>query len=935
MVRFAFNPSRAARQKMEELAQSGVSLTLSALLEPRSIKRDSKADSHKQFLHETEVLDLLRVIDGSQQVDNLLGFLDYERIKEGMMCRHMVMVLPYRASCDAMEALIDTHRDQFKNLGGYQIINISGVQGAKRYRSPEQVKKAIAEAEAQGAKTLTLTVNRMLTGSTVEQWDTMLHLKDTSSPQEYDQAIFRLQNQYVRTLYPDPDAASEDAGKPIRENLKPQTLLVDFDPNRLFRMQEQKSLIYNANTEENGNAKLRQRIEEEIRISPIITMNLGRIHRVEATSVLEAVSAYSSQRSIADEAGDIPVDLGVLKNQAILRVIEAQPDFGSKAGLTIGPTEGDKDDLDVPDPDDDAGSGPGKGLGDGATGGEDETVKSLTKKLQTYYERILLFAMLTPSHVKSLSEIVRAMADGDNTRIADHLSLDVETLGLLLSELDPFKLASLDYKIQNISQLVRDDTLDPVERAVRALNKFSRISDSEVRTPSWLCRDMVAAIPGPELVAVITRGEALLDIASKSGEFALALCQRLVGELSVRPETIRDRILSVPTSSISYEFTRRFYEILGLDVGGIATDFTAYDLVGLSEGDAEELLRGDAQFEFGVVIGNPPYQADDGGYGTSAGPIYQRFVELAKNLSPRFVSMVTPSRWFSGGKGLDRFRDEMLRDHRMAMLVDFPKLWEVFPDAKIRGGVSYFVWDRDHDGPCRVETTLDGQPAGGTAERFLDEFDVLVRRNEAVPVLQKVRAKHEATLDGRVSSRKPFGLATNYRGADSCAGMSSPVQLFANQRTAWIERSDIPVNADWVDDWKVLTTAVQGTSAAIETRFLSNPIVAGPGQACTETYLVAGRFGSQKEADRYANYLRTRFVRFLVSLRKPTQHATRDVFAFVPDLPMSHEWAEAALYERYGLSPKDVGFIEATVKPMNAPALEHAHTLRSEAEAAG
>lgn len=324
-----------------------------------------------------------------------------------------------------------------------------------------------------------------------------------------------------------------------------------------------------------------------------------------------------------------------------------------------------------------------------------------------------------------------------------------------------------------------------------------------------------------------------------------------------------------------------------------------------------EMFGGDMQFD--VIIGNPPYQLSDGGYGTSAAPIYQLFVEKALDLEPRFAVFITPSRWFAGGKGLDAYRARLLSDRRMRNLVDYPKLYEAFPGVKIRGGVSYFLWDRDYNGPCTIQTMWDGEPVGEAAARYLDAYDVLVRRNEAVPILEKVRAKGEPTLDGRVSSRKPFGLATNFHGKTTARGLRDPVQLFGSRKVSWIERSELPLNDAWVDDWKVLMTAVQGTSAAVETKFLSKPILAAPGTACTETYLVAGRFDNEEEASRYVQYLRTRFVRFLVSLRKSTQHATRDVYAFVPDIPMDRVWTDALLYERYGLTSEEVAFIESQV----------------------
>ncbi len=324
-----------------------------------------------------------------------------------------------------------------------------------------------------------------------------------------------------------------------------------------------------------------------------------------------------------------------------------------------------------------------------------------------------------------------------------------------------------------------------------------------------------------------------------------------------------------------------------------------------------ELFGDDMQFD--VIIGNPPYQLDDGGYGTSAAPIYQLFVEKALHLDPRYAVFVTPSRWMAGGKGLDKYRERMLSDKRMRSIVDFPKLYEGFPGVKIRGGISYFLWDREHSGPCMVQTIWDGQPTGPAIARHLDAYDILVRRNEAVPIVEKVRAKGEPTLDARVSSQKPFGLRTFFHGKPEPKRIKDPVKLFGSQKISWVDRSEIPTNIPWIDKWKVLMTRVQGTSAAVETKFLSKPIVAGPPTACTESYVVAGLFDTEIEATNYASYLRTRFARFLVSLRKSTQDAPKNVYAFIPDLPLDQEWTDSKLYKRYGLSREEIEFIESQV----------------------
>ncbi len=343
-----------------------------------------------------------------------------------------------------------------------------------------------------------------------------------------------------------------------------------------------------------------------------------------------------------------------------------------------------------------------------------------------------------------------------------------------------------------------------------------------------------------------------------------------------------------------------------------------------------ELFGADMQFD--VIIGNPPYQLSDGGFGTSAAPIYQLFVEKALELEPRYGVFVTPSRWFAGGKGLDGYRERMLADHRMHDILDYPKLYEAFPGVKIRGGISYFLWDRDYDGPCTIQTMWDGQPVGEPVARYLDAFDVLVRWNAAVPILEKVRAMGEPTLDARVSTGKPFGLRTFVHGEDSDHNLNDPVKLYGSRRVSWIERDQIETNSLWIDQWKVLMTAVQGTSAAVETKFLSKPIIASPGTACTETYVVAGRFSTAQDAARLAQFLGTRFVRFLVSLRKSTQHATRDVYAFVPDVPLDQDWTDELLYARYGLSEDEIAFIESQVAPHDATLVDDDAFLADDAD---
>lgn len=327
MIRFAFNPNASSMKKMEELRKNGITYAFSELFRPHSMT--TKADgSHRQFVHKAEILDLLEVIDGMKEDENLLGFLDYDKIKNGKMCRHIVIVLPFRASCDAMAALIYKSKDRFRNLGGYDVLNVAGFDEERKYKTTDDVKRTIKACEEKDRKTLTLTVNRMLTGTTVPQWDTMLYLKGTASPQEYDQAIFRLQNQYVTTF-------KDETGRTIKYNMKPQTLLVDFDPNRMFRLQELKSQFYNVNTEVQGNARLKESIAKELLISPIIVLNKNKLQEATPTNITDAVREYSRNRSILDEASEIPADDILLGDAEILKVIQGIAPIDAKNGLQI------------------------------------------------------------------------------------------------------------------------------------------------------------------------------------------------------------------------------------------------------------------------------------------------------------------------------------------------------------------------------------------------------------------------------------------------------------------------------------------------------------------------------------------------------------------------------------------------------------------------
>ncbi|GHT24236.1 hypothetical protein FACS189430_08810 [Bacteroidia bacterium] len=321
--------------------------------------------------------------------------------------------------------------------------------------------------------------------------------------------------------------------------------------------------------------------------------------------------------------------------------------------------------------------------------------------------------------------------------------------------------------------------------------------------------------------------------------------------------------------------------------------------------------------KFDVIIGNPPYQLEDGGGRDSAAiPLYHKFIEQAKKLNPKYLSMIVPARWYSGGRGLDDFRDEMLHDDRLCEIHDFPETKDCFPGLNIRGGVCYFLWNRDYKDDCKIVNYIKGEVRLSKRTLLEENVPVFIRYNGAISILRKVQHFKEETFDKYVSASKPFGMRSNF---DQFKDKETPmcnIKLYRFGDNGYISQEQVLNNQNLISKFKVLLSKASPGGDDYPHSIVSQPIIARPNSVCTETYLVIKDMNSSQEARNLVSYIQTRFFRFMMSLVKNTQNISKSSYMLVPVQNLSESWTDEKLYKKYGITEEEIDFINTLIRPM-------------------
>lgn len=910
------------------------------------------------FVHESDVLSFLNLMTKS---DNKSQY-PYSNAEYRSLFKHSLWIVPGVKEARALKKLMLKHK-VFGN-GMFDIVNVAG-SGDEEERSEEALKKvraAIKSAKVNDTYTITLSCGKLTTGVTVKEWTAVFMLSGSysTSAANYLQTIFRVQS-----------PCNED-GK-----IKETAYVFDFAPDRTLKMVSSAVQVSaKAGKTKIGDKQLMGKF---LNYCPVIAVSGSEMKEYSATKLLQQLKrAYADKvvRNGFDDTNLYNDELFKLDALDIKKFDELKGIIGtSKAS----PKSNDitVNDQGLTNEEYEEQEKLSKKKTKDLTPEEKARLDELKKKKKVRNDAIsilrgisirmplLIYGADIPYDEEiTLDRFVDVVDDSSWNEFMPN--------GVTKDKFKEFKkyydeevFIAAGRRIRNIAK--EADTLDPTERVKKIAGLFSYFKnpDKETVLTPWRVVNMHMSdclggycfydksfteegkLDEPRLV---DRGQVtedvfgkldtqILEINSKTGLYPLYVTystyRRKLCELTVKNATVKDKqdiwlqtvdknVFVICKTPMAKAITKR--TLTGYSGKGINAHYFD-DLVNIMQNKPQQFTgkvlkesywkKGNSSMKFDAIIGNPPYQESDGGGGAgrSASSIYQYFLTQAINLEPEYISMIMPSRWFNGGKGLDQFRETMLNDDRFCYITDFADSRACFPTSDIAGGICYVLWNKRYHGSCKIKNILkDGTSL--VDDRILNEYPVLVSNNKAIHIVRKVLAHKEIMLSDIVSSRKPFGLDSN-----TSFDKKGTVLLRSSKGLGYVNESKIRNGKDIINKWKVIVSKVCFEHAGTPDkdgmmRVLSVVQVLEKNSACTESYLVAGSFDNKEEAYNYAAYLKTKFVRFLLMQMLASMNMTKATYCFVPVQDFTKKWSDEMLYKKYNITNEEIEYINSVIRPM-------------------
>lgn len=903
------------------------------------------------FLHHAEVrrfLDLLTKEDPE-------SMYPFANAHYRSIFRHTLWMLPGVKAAKALSAMLKEH----PVFGKFSIVNVAGDGDEEEDRDEalKKVNKAIDEATF---GTITLSCGRLTTGVSVPQWMGVLMLAGSfnTAASSYMQTIFRVQTPY-------------SANGLVKEDC----YVFDFAPDRTLQVLATVPRV--SGKAGKTTESQRQALGDFLNFCPVIGLEGSVMKPYDVNKMMEQLKKAYVERVVRNGFED-----GYLYTDELLKLDEvAVKDFDKLKGI-IGQTKaiGSAGSIDVnvqglTGEEYEEKEKLEKKKKKDLTEAEKQRLEELKKKKKVQQDAI---SILRGISIRMPLLIYGAEIDNEEQQLTIHnftslidpqsweefmpRGVTKQIFNKFKRYYDPDIFAAAGKRIRAMARAADRLTIEErVERITAIFATFRNPDKETVLTPwrvvnmhlsdtlggyTFFNDDFSETITTPRYVyqaevtdQVFAPSSHLLEINSKSGLYPLYLAynlyRRVCHHTSLAPKTleehlaiwdkvVRENIFVVCKTPMAKAITKR--TLMGFRNGKVNM-WAPEDLINKIKNQPElfvkkvhDLVGKDVKIN--AIVGNPPYQVMDGGAGVSAKPVYNEFVNIARTLSPNYISMIMPSRWYAGGKGLDAFRDSMLNDKHIAKLFDYFDATDVFPKIDLSGGVCYFLWSAVHNDDCLVTTSRNGIRNTLLRPLLEEGADSFIRFNEAVSIINKIPKKVQSFYTS-VSSRKPFGIATDFK-IDKT--VTKGVELFAYPKNGWIDSTKISVHKEWINKYKVFISYAYGERGDFPYFAIGKPFYGYPMTCCSETYLVVNPCDSEDEMKNVVLYLRTKFLRFLVLLKKNTQHATSKVYSLVPIQDFTStsdiDWSQSVadidhqLYAKYGLTEDEVAFIESMIKPM-------------------